>query len=66
MLILLQKIHMINIFLPINFYDQSISDSIKQYDEVRKISTVQGDDYSTSFLLDFACFMKKYRLIAVD
>ena len=57
---------MINIFLPINFYDQSISDSIKQYDEVRKISTGQGDDYSTSFLLDFAYFMKKYRLIAVD
>ena len=30
-----------------NFYDQSINDSIKQYDEVRKISTGQGDDYTT-------------------
>ena len=27
-----------------NFYDQSINDLIKQYDEVRKISTGQGDD----------------------
>ena len=30
-----------------NFYDQPINDSIKQYDEIRKISTGQGDDYTT-------------------
>ena len=30
-----------------NFYDQPINDSIKQYDEVRKVSTRQGDDYTT-------------------
>ena len=30
-----------------NFYDQSINDLIKQYDEIRKISTGQGDDYTT-------------------
>ena len=29
-----------------NFYDQPINDSIKQYDETRKISTGQGDDYT--------------------
>ena len=34
-----------------NFYDQPINDSIKQYDEVRKISTGQGDDYTTGCLL---------------
>ena len=49
-----------------NFYDQSINDSIKQYDELRKTSTGQGDDYTTGFLLDFAYFEKNYRLIAVD
>ena len=49
-----------------NFYDQSITDLIKQYDEVRKISTGQGDDYTTGCLLDFAYFEKKYRLIAAD
>ena len=48
-----------------NFYDQPINDSIKQYDEIRKISTGQGDDYTTGCLLDFAYFEKKYRLIAV-
>ena len=29
-----------------NFYDQSINDIIKQYDEVRKVSTGYGDDYT--------------------
>ena len=30
-----------------NFYDQPINDIIKQYDKVRKVSTVYGDDYTT-------------------
>ena len=46
-----------------NFYDHPINDSIKQYDEVL---TEQGDGYTTSYLLDFAYFEKKYRLIAAD
>ena len=49
-----------------NFYDQPINDLIKQYDEIRKISTGQGDDYTTDCLLDFAYLKKKYRLIAAD
>ena len=49
-----------------NFYDQPINDSIKQYDEIRKMLTGQGDDYSTGRLLDLAYFEKKYRLIAAD
>ena len=49
-----------------HFYDQPINDSIKQYDEVRKLSTGQGDDYTTGCLLDFAYFEKNYRLIASD
>ena len=28
----------------INIYDQPTNDSIKQYDELRKVSTGQGDD----------------------
>ena len=49
-----------------NFYDQLINDSIKQFDEIRKISTGQGHDYTTGCLLDFAYFEKNYRLIAAD
>ena len=49
-----------------NFYDQPISELIKQYDEVRKVSTGQGDDYTTGCLLDYAYFKDNYRLTAVD
>ena len=49
-----------------NFYDQPVNDSIKQYDEIRKISTGQGDDYTAGCLLDFAYFEKNYKLIAAD
>ena len=49
-----------------NFYDQPINDLIKQYDELRKVSTGQGDDYPTGCLLDFNYFNKNYRFIAVD
>ena len=49
-----------------NFYDQAINDSIKQYDEIRKISIGQGDDYTTGCLLYFAYFKEKYRLMAAD
>ena len=42
------------------------NDSIKQYDEIRKKSTGQGDDYTTGCLLDFAYFEKNYRLTATD
>ena len=42
-----------------NFYDQPINDLIKQYDEVRKISREQDDDYATGCLLDFTYFKKQ-------
>ena len=49
-----------------SFYDQSINDLIMQYDEIRKISTGERDDYTTGCLLDFAYLEKKYKLIAAD
>ena len=49
-----------------NFYHEPINDLIKQYDEVRKVLTGQGDDYTTNCLLNFAYFEKKYKLIATD
>ena len=35
-------------------------------DEVRKVSTGQGNDYTTGCLLDFAYFKDNYRVIASD
>ena len=29
-----------------SFYDQPINDLVKQFDEIRKVSTGQGDDYT--------------------
>ena len=49
-----------------NFYGQPINDTIKQNDEVRKVTTGYGDDYTTGCLLDYAYFKDNYRLIAVD
>ena len=36
-----------------NFYDQPINDLVKQYNEIRKTATGQGDDYTTGCLLDY-------------
>ena len=44
-----------------NFYDQPINDLIKQYDKVRKVATVQGDEHTTVCLLYYAYFMHSFR-----
>ena len=49
-----------------NLYDQPISDQIRKYDEIRKIATGKGDDYTTGCLLDYQYFKDNYQLIAVD
>ena len=48
-----------------NFYDQPINNFKKYYDEVRKNSIGQGDDYTTGCLLGYAYFKDNYKLIAV-
>ena len=49
-----------------NFYDQPINDQIRKYDEIRKIATGKGDDYTTGCLLDYQYFQDNYQLIAVN
>ena len=48
------------------FYDQPINDLIRQYNELRKVSTGQGDDYTTGCLSNFAYFETNFRLSAAD
>ena len=36
------------------------------YDNIRKIATGQGDDYTTGCLLDYPYFKDTYKMIAVD
>ena len=35
-----------------NFYDQAIDSDIKRYEETRKLTTGQGEYYTTGCLLD--------------
>ena len=46
-----------------NFFDQPIKSDLKTYDNIRKIVTGQGDDYTTGCLLDYPYFKKYYTLI---
>ena len=43
-----------------------MNDIIKQYDEVKKVSTGYGNDYTTGCLLGYEYFKDNYRLITVD
>ena len=49
-----------------NFFDQPIKNNLKTYDNIRKIATGQGDNYTTGCLLDYPFFEKYYKLIARD
>ena len=49
-----------------NFFDQPIKNNKITYDNIRKIATGQGDDYTTGCLLDYPYFANTYKIIAVD
>ena len=38
----------------------------KIYENIRKIATGKGDDYTTGCLLDYPYFKENYKMIAVD
>ena len=49
-----------------NFFDQPIKSNKVTYENIRKIATGQGDDYTTGYLLDYPYFMDTYKMITVD
>ena len=49
-----------------NFFDQPINSMNKAYENIRKIATGKGDDYTTDCLLDYPYFKKNYKMIAID
>ena len=49
-----------------NVFDQPIKNNKVTYDNIRKIATGQGDDYTTGCLLDYPYFANTYKMIAVD
>ena len=49
-----------------NFFDQPIKNDKITYESIRKITTGQGDDYTTGRLLDYTYFKNYYKMIVVD
>ena len=43
-----------------------MKNDLKKYDNIRKISTVQGDDYTTGCLLDYSYLTEHCKLITID
>ena len=48
------------------FFDQAVRNNLITYDNIRKISTGQGDDYTTGCFLEYDYFKKYYKMIAID
>ena len=49
-----------------NFFDQPINSKNKTYENITKIATGKGDDYTTGCLLDYPYVKENYKMIAVD
>ena len=49
-----------------SFYDQAIDSDIKRYEKIRKLTTGQGEGYTTGCLLGYDYIKNHYRLIAVE
>ena len=49
-----------------NFFDQIVKNNKVTYDNIRKSSTGQGDDYTTGCLLDYIYFKNYCKMIAVN
>ena len=45
-----------------HFFDQPVKNVLRTYDNVRKITISQGDDYPTGCLLDYPYFKENYDL----
>ena len=45
-----------------NIFDQPINSMNKTYENIRKIATGKGDDYTTGCLLDYLYFKENYKM----
>ena len=49
-----------------NVFDQPINSKLKTYENIRKIATGKGDDYTIGCLLDYFYFKENYKMIPID
>ena len=43
-----------------NFFNQTINNNIKTYENIRKIATGKGNNYTAGYFLDYAYFQEKF------
>ena len=48
-----------------NVFDQPARNNLITYDNIRKITTGQGDDYTTGCLLEYTYFKNYYKMMAI-
>ena len=48
------------------FFEQPVKNDKVTYENIRKITIAQGDDYADGCLLDYTYFKKYYKMIAID
>ena len=48
------------------FFGQLINSNVKAYENIRKITTGQGDDFTTGCLIDYSYFKDHYKMIPID
>ena len=49
-----------------NFFNQSVKSDMRTYNNIQKIATGQGDDYTTGCLLDYNYFNNYSKMIAIN
>ena len=49
-----------------NLFNQPINSDLETYENIRKIATCQGDDYTAGCLLGYSYFKDYYKMIAID
>ena len=49
-----------------NFFNQPAKSNLITYDNIRKMATGQGDDYTNVCLLDYNYFNNYFKMIAID
>ena len=49
-----------------NFFDQTVWNNLRTYNNIQNIATVQGDDCPTDCLLYYNYFDNYYKMIAID
>ena len=49
-----------------NFFNQPVKNNLITYDNIRKVATGQGNDYTTDCLLEYNFFDNYYKMVAID